>query len=247
LDDVNELRRRRFGRASPLVAVLIIVLAVALFGAALYFGDRFAQHRAEQRAATALQPRLGTPQPPHVDIEGFPFLTQVASRSIDRVHIVADQLGTTNEALLTLAHADLVLIDVTTNDWFKTMKISHADGTALLDYGKLSSLAKAPMTYSSDGRVELVMKTTVLRREVEAVVSGMPRLNAKEQTMTLSDAKISVAGVNLPEFTSQALLVALLNPIPLKGMPLGMTVTRITAAEDGVHVDLVGDNLAVSS
>jgi hypothetical protein len=53
--------------------------------------------------------------------------------------------------------------------------------------------------------------------------------------------------VNLPEFTSQALLVALLKPIPLKGMPLGMTVTRITAAEDGVHVDLVGDNLAVSS
>jgi hypothetical protein len=214
---------------------LIIVLAVALFGAALYFGDRFAQHRAEQRAAAALQPRLGTPQPPHVDIEGFPFLTQVASRSIDRVHIVADQLGTTNEALLTLAHADLVLIDVTTNDWFKTMKISHAEGTALLDYGKLSSLAKAPMT------------TTVLRREVEAVVSGTPRLNAKEQTMTLSDARISVAGVNLPEFTSQALLAALLNPIPLKGMPLGMTVTRITAAEDGVHVDLVGDNLDVTS
>jgi hypothetical protein len=103
------------------------------------------------------------------------------------------------------------------------------------------------MTYGSDGRVELVMKTTVLGRDVEAVVSGTPRLNAKEQTMTLSDAKISVAGVNLPEFTAQALLAALLKPISLKGMPLGMTVTRITAAEEGVHLDLVGDNLAVSS
>jgi hypothetical protein len=244
---VNGLRRPRLGRASPLVAILIIVLAIALFGAALYFGDRFAQHSAEQTAAAALQPRLGTPQPPRVDIEGFPFLTQVASGSIDRVHVVADQLGTTNEALLTLAHADLVLSDVTTNDWFKTMKISHGEGTALLDYAKLSSLAKAPMTYSTDGRVELAVKTTVLRREVDAVVSGIPRLNAKEQTMTLSDAKISVAGVNLPEFTSQALLAAFLKPIPLKGMPLGMTVTRLTAAEDGVHVDLVGDNLAVSS
>ena len=65
--------------------------------------------------------------------------------------------------------------------------------------------------------------------------------------MTLSDAKISVAGVNLPEFTSQALLAATLKPIPLKGMPLGMTVTSITAAEDGVCLDLVGDNMAVSS
>jgi hypothetical protein len=239
--------RPRLGRASPLVATLIIVLVVALFGAGLYFGDRFAQHRAEQKAATALQPRLGTPQPPQVDIEGFPFVTQVASRLIDRIHVVADQIGTTNDALLTLAHADLVLTDVATNDWFKTMNISHAEGTALLDYAKLSSLAGAPMTYGSDGRVELDIKTTVLGRDVEAVVSGTPRLNAKEQTMTLSDAKIAVAGVNLPEFTSQALLVALLKPIPLKGMPLGMTVTRITAAEDGVHVDLVGDNLAVSS
>jgi hypothetical protein len=239
--------RPRLGRASPLVTTLIIVLVVALFGAGLYFGDRFAQHRAEQKAATALQPRLGTPQPPQVDIEGFPFVTQVASRLIDRIHIVADQIGTTNDALLTLAHADLVLTDVATNDWFKTMNISHAEGTALLDYAKLSSLAGAPMTYGSDGRVELDIKTTVLGRDVEAVVSGTPRLNAKEQTMTLSDAKIAVAGVNLPEFTSQALLVALLKPIPLKGMPLGMTVTRITAAEDGVHVDLVGDNLAVSS
>jgi hypothetical protein len=239
--------RPRLGRASPLVTTLIIVLVVALFGAGLYFGDRFAQHRAEQKAATALQPRLGTPQPPQVDIEGFPFVTQVASRLIDRIHVVADQIGTTNDALLTLAHADLVLTDVATNDWFKTMNISHAEGTALLDYAKLSSLAGAPMTYGSDGRVELDIKTTVLGRDVEAVVSGTPRLNAKEQTMTLSDAKIAVAGVNLPEFTSQALLVALLKPIPLKGMPLGMTVTRITAAEDGVHVDLVGDNLAVSS
>jgi hypothetical protein len=239
--------RPRLGRASPLVATLIIVLVVALFGAGLYLGDRFAQHRAEQKAAAALQPRLGTPQPPQVDIEGFPFLTQVASRLIDRIHIVADQIGTTNAALLTLAHADLVLTDVATNDWFKTMNISHAEGTALLDYAKLSSLGGAPMTYGSDGRVELDIKTKVLGRDVEAVVSGTPRLNAKDQTMTLSDAKISVAGVNLPEFTSQALLAALLKPIPLKGMPLGMTVTRISAAEDGVHVDLVGDNLAVSS
>jgi hypothetical protein len=239
--------RSRLGRVSPLIAILIIVLAFVLIIAGLYFGDRFAQHRAEQRAAATLQPRFGTPQPPQVNIEGFPFLTQVASRSIDHVRIVADQLGETNGALLALAHADLALTDVVTDDWFKTMKITHAEGTALLDYAKLSSLAGTPMTYSGDGRVEHVIKTRVLGRDVEAVVSGTPRLNAKEQTMTLSDAKISVGGVNLPEFTSQALLAAILKPIPLKGMPLGMTVTRIAAAEDGVHLDLVGDNLAVSS
>jgi hypothetical protein len=239
--------RPRLGLASPWVTILIIILGIALLGTGLYFGDRFAQHRAEQRAAAALQPRLGTPQPPQVDIEGFPFLTQVASRSIDRVHILADQIGATNEALLALAHADLVLTDVVTSDWFETMTIRHAEGPALLDYATLSALAGAPMTFANDGRVELVIKTTVFGRDVEAVISGTPRLDTKDQTMTLSDAKISVAGVNLPEFTAQALLAALLNPIPLKGMPLGMTVTRITVAEDGAHLDLVGDNLAVTA
>jgi hypothetical protein len=77
------------------------------------------------------------------------------------------------------------------------------------------------------------------------VITGSPRLNAREQTMTLSNAKISVEGVNLPDFGAQALLAALLRPIPLKGMPLGLTVTRIVAAEDGLHVDLAGDDLKV--
>jgi hypothetical protein len=43
------------------------------------------------------------------------------------------------------------------------------------------------------------------------------------------------------------LLAALLRPIPLKGIPLGLTASRIAAAEDGVHVDLVGDNLTVAA
>jgi hypothetical protein len=42
------------------------------------------------------------------------------------------------------------------------------------------------------------------------------------------------------------LLAAVLRPIPLKGMPLGLIVTKLVAAEGGVHVDLAGDNLTIS-
>ena len=38
----------------------------------------------------------------------------------------------TNKAPVPLAHADLVMSDVVTNDWFKTMKITHTEGSALL-------------------------------------------------------------------------------------------------------------------
>jgi hypothetical protein len=234
-------------RGSPLVTVLIIIASVALLCAGLYVADRYADRRAERRVAAELQPHLGTPQLPQVDIEGFPFLTQVAAGSVGKVHVIADQLGETNSAPLILAHADLVMTDVATNDWFETMQISHTEGTARIDYARLSAVAGAPLSYGGEGRVEIVVRTTVVGREVEAVISGLPRLNAKEQTMTLSDARISVEGVNLPDFTAQALLAALLRPISLKGMPLSLIVTKIVAAEDGVHVDLVGDNLTVAS
>jgi hypothetical protein len=237
----------RLGRAAPFVGVLIIVISFALICLGLYGGDRYAHRRAEQQAAETLQPQLGTPGLPQVDIKGFPFLTQLVAGSIGTMHVVADEIGVANNASLTLAHADLVMSDVVTKDWFKTMTISHAEGTSLLDYAKLSSLAGAPLSYGSEGRVELVSKTTVLGRNVEAVITGTPRLNAKDQTITLSDARISVAGVNLPDFTAQALLAALLKPIPLKGLPLGLTATRISAAEDGIHVDLLGDNLTIAS
>lgn len=239
--------RTRLGRAWPLVGVMIVVIVVALVCVGLYVGDRYAHRRAEGRVAAALQPPLGTPARPQVDIEGFPFLTQIAAGSVGKMQIVADQLGETTNAPVILAHADLVMTDVVTNDWFKTMKITHTEGTGLIDYTKLSSLTNAPLRYGSEGRVEIVVKTTVVGREVEAVITGAPRLNADEQTMTLSDAKISVAGVNLPDFTAQALLAALFKPIPLKGLPLGLTVTGISAAEDGVHLAVVADNQTISS
>jgi hypothetical protein len=234
-------------RGSPLVGVLIIILIAGLLVAGLYVGDRYAHRRAEHQVAALLQTQLGTPQPPMVSIEGFPFLTQVAAGSIGMVHVVADQLGETTKAPVILAHADLILTDVDTNDWFRSMKVAHSEGKARLDYAKLSSLAGAPLAYGGEGRVEIAVNTTVVRRKVEAVITGLPRLNAKEQTMTLSDAKIAVAGVNLPDFTAQALLAAVLKPIHLKGMPLGMTVTKIVAAEDGLQVDLVGDNQTIRS
>ena len=234
-------------RVSPLVGVLIIILIAGLLVVGLYVGDRYAHRRAEQRVADLLQTQLGTPQPPMVSIEGFPFLTQVAADSIGRIHVVADQLGETNKAPVILAHADLIMTDVDTNDWFKSMKVAHSEGKARLDYAKLSSLAGAPLAYGGEGRVEIAVNTTVVRREVEAVITGSPRLNAKDQTMTLSDARIAVAGVKLPDFTAQALLAAVLKPIPLKGMTLGTTVTKIAAAEDGLQVDLVGDNQTIPS
>jgi hypothetical protein len=226
--------------------VLILLVVLAVLGGALYYGDGYAERRVEQRAATDLQRELATPEPPTVDIEGSPFLTQVAARSIGSVRVVADQVGLSTEQTLTVTHVDVVLTDVTTDDWFDTMTASHAEGTALIEYAVLRALAGVPLTYVGSGRVEVVTTTTFLGREVTARVTGKPRLNVANQTVTLSNPKINVAGVDLPAFTAAALLRAVLKPIPIGGLPFGLTVIGIDPRDDGVHADLVGDNLPIT-
>jgi hypothetical protein len=236
-------RSRRPSAVRGLV-VLVVVLGLVVVG--LYFGDRYAHARVEARAAAQLQHELGTPDPPEVHIAGTPFLTQVAARSIGSVHVVADDLGETTDAAVQVQHADLTLTDVTTNDWFKTMTAGHAEGTAQLDYAVLEKLAGMPLSYVGSGRVQVTEETRVFDQPVKAVITGAPRLDLPAQTITLASPKISIAGIDLPDFTAEALLRALLKPIPVRGVPLGLTLSGLTAEDDGLHADVVGDNLPIS-
>jgi hypothetical protein len=197
-------------------------------------------------AAVELQKNLGTLQPPAVDIDGSPFLTQVAARSLDSVHVIADDISATGDVLLPIAHADLVLTDITTTDWFASMMVGHAEGTARIDYSALQTLAQAPLTYVGNGRVQIVTTATVLGREVKAQITGAPRLDVEDQTITLTDPDITVAGVNLPGFTADALLRALLKPIPITGVPLDLRLTSIDPQDSGIHAVVMGNGIPLT-
>ena len=47
----------------------------------------------------------------------------------------------------------------------------------------------------------------------------------EDQTITLTDPEITVAGVDLPGFTADALLRALLKPIPVTGVPFDLRLS----------------------
>ena len=223
----------------------MLVVVLALLGGGLYLGDGYAERRAEDQAAVQLQDALGTTQPPAVDIEGWPFLTQVAAHSLGSVHVVADDVSATGD-VLPIAHTDLMLTDVTTTDWFASMTVSHAEGTALIDYSALQTRAQAPLSYVGNGRVEILSTATILGREVQARISGSPRLDVEDQTITLADPKIAVAGVDLPGFTAEALIRALLKPIPISGLPLDLRLTSIDPQDSGIHAGVVGDSILLT-
>lgn len=236
-------RTRRRSAAAGLVVFLLLGVLVAV---GLYVGDRYAHDRAERESASQLQDQLGTPTPPSVYVAGWPFLTQVLARHLKTVHVVADGIGTSSSAggsTVPVAHADLVLTDVTSPDWFQTMTADRVEGTALMKYADLGSLSSVPLTYAGGGRLQVEQSTSFFGTSVMALVTGTPRLDVGAQTITLADPKVSIAGRELPDAVATALLAAVLKPIPVTGLPFGLTLSSVSAEDDGLHLGLEGDRI----
>lgn len=232
--------RRRRSPATSLV-VLLVLAGLAVLG--LFVGDRYAEGRVERAEAGKLQAELGTSAVPSVDVEGWPFLTQVVARRLPRVHVVADNLPSGGSSPVPVEHLDLVLTDVTTRDWYQTLEAAHAEGTARMDYDALTTLTKLPLTPAGGGRVQLERRTSFFGTDIVARVTGAPRLDVEAQTVTLADPEIQVGDVQIPAGTAEALLRTVLQPMPLTGLPLGLRLTGMEATETGIVARVTGTDV----
>ena len=235
---------RRRGSAARSALVLLVVLLI--LGGLVVAADRVAAHVVEDQIGRRLQTQLGTAAPPVVDIAGFPFLTQALDGSLHSVRVQADALPATEEQPIPLAAVDLRLQDVTSGDVFETFTVTRVDGNATLDYATAQQLAGMPIRYAPDNRVELTVKTQVLSTPVTARVVGLPEIDVTDQTLTLREPEVTVAGVAVPRATAQSLLDNLLKPVPITGLPDGLRITGVSAQSDGLHATVTGQDMAFS-
>ena len=126
------------------------------------------------------------------------------------------------------------------------MTVSHAEGTALVGYDALRGAATVPLTYLGGGRVAIESDTSVYGVTVRAKVTGTPGLDVRDQSVTLVDPTIEVAGVTLPDVAARMILQAVAKPIPLKGVPFDLKVVSVQAEDDGLHAGLRGDDIPVT-
>ena len=234
----------RRGTAGVRFAIVFVVVA-AVLAVAFYGVDAYVHRRVESEVASQLQGELGTRALPDVDIEGRPFLTQVVSRRLGEVHVVADDVGQTNDATLPIQHVDLTLHDVTTTDWWKTMNAARADGSALVGYDALKRASGTPLTYAGNGRFSVEANQSLYGLTVKSTVTGRLALDEADQTVSLADPTIEVAGVTLPDVVAGQLIKAVVQPIPLEGVPFDLRVTSIDAQDDGLHVGLGGADIPI--
>ncbi|HEX2499635.1 MAG TPA: DUF2993 domain-containing protein [Actinomycetes bacterium] len=208
--------------------------------------DFLAKAIVEGRVAEAVQTRYDLTTEPDVDIHGFPFLLEAATRRLDRVDVHADSVQVAN---VDLAEAELRMHDVRVESTSSAVA-ETVDAEAVVPYSELAELAEevgrggvtlsyggAPDTLAVSGTV------SVLGQDFDVVAYTQVRVD--ESTLTLRTTRVEIDG----QPATEQLVQAIGNQFDLTfRIPEMFDLVRLTGVEmrpDGVAVGLTGSDIAL--
>ncbi len=219
--------------------IVVVVLAALLVGA-----DFAARAFAENKAASEIQ-QQGFPKKPNVDIEGFPFLTQVAAHKFQDIQISSSNI---TEGPLDIQSINASLKDVHINGAFSGGTIGTLYGTASITFtalsnamtseaGPLGQLANDGLTLSAAGPDEVKASLNVV------VFSG-----TAVWRVTRTDGN----DINIQLVSTGGLPASVLSPISditlrLPSLPLGLKIQSISVTPSGLVGVLTGQNVSFGS
>ena len=228
-------------RRHPLRIVLIVlIILIALLVAADFAARAFA----ENKAASEIQ-QQGFPKKPSVNIEGFPFLTQVASKEFSDIQISSSNV---TEGPLDIASIDATLKNVHINGAFSGGTIDSLNGTATITFtalanamtaeaGPLGQLANGGLTLSADGP-----------NKVKATLNAVVFSGTAVWQVTATGNN----GINIQLVSTGGLPASLLSPIKdiplqLPKLPLGLKIQSISVNSSGLTGTLTGTDVSFGS
>jgi hypothetical protein len=228
----------RRGRRFVIALVIIVVLLVAIDFAARAAAENVMAGKIEQQ---------GLQHKPSVSIDGFPFLTQVASRDFGQVNLAAaDQ----TEGPVTITSINATARDIKLNSYaFSSGTIGSLSGTALISFSSLgntltqqvgplgSLLNGAGLSLTAAGPHEVKASLNVL------VVSG----SATWRVSRLSNNRLDVRLVSSSQLPSSLLSSIQDITLQLPKLPLGLTIDSVQVSPAGVVGRVSGTNVPFGS
>jgi hypothetical protein len=219
-----------------------LLVTVVVVGAGAVAADLWAADKTEDTAVQRIEQELdGLVGTPSVDVGGFPFLTQVASGSIDDVtgHVAGATLGG-----IAATDIDLAATGVTTSEPYTA---EHATVSA---------------TIAADQIQRVVVERTDLDVTVTST-SGALKVSGEVLGITLTAALEPrvVDGKLLADVTGVSLGGVGIDPselpgsigdrvegieIPLEGLPAGLVLTDARVIDAGLRVTASGDDIDLS-
>ncbi len=221
-----------------------LVAITLVLGGGLVAADRFAASYAQDYARDAVNSQLKAKGETHVDVHGFPFLTQAIGGTLDEVTVTVPA-ATVNDLPVSDVAVDARQVKV---DAFSTQRHPTAGDVvvqATIPVASLQSAVKKQsnldVSLSVEGSV-LRATGTILGLSLKAAVT--PRVQTGKLLVGISDVTLGDRAVSVDSFP--ALHDALSGiTVPIQGLPAGMSLTGAQVVPTGVRVTASGTNVAL--
>ncbi|WP_328720843.1 DUF2993 domain-containing protein [Streptomyces sp. NBC_00247] len=227
-------------------ALRILLIVVVVLGGLFVAVDRLALHFAENEAADRVEFTGATAASTDVSIHGFPFLTQIAGRNLDRVDVTlkgirAGSDGNTIRINELRAELDRVVI----GEGYSSARAGLVKGTALVSYADLTAAAEDGITvqYADNGKVKVTGSVDVpgLGSVSRSVVSSVTLADGR----TVRVRADVVPGEDIPGLEG---LVRSRTDFErnLGGLPDGVVLKKIEALPEGLEVSVEATDIALA-
>ena len=222
------VRRRR--RRWPWITLLVIVLV-------LVGGDRAANAYAENQMASQVQSSLALSGKPNVTIQGFPFLTQAASRTFNTVDVNASNETAGPGGQLQIASLTATLHGMHIHGT-NSATVDQFTASALVTFTALAHAGGIPqgITLAPAGPNQLKATVDILGFSSDATAKvtqvGSNKINVK--ITDFNGVPADVLG-NLTDFT-----------FSIPKLPPGVKIQSISVTQQGLRVTATGQNTTLS-
>jgi hypothetical protein len=221
------VRRRR--RRWPWITLIVIILVLVV-------GDRVALAVTENEIASQFQSSAGLSGKPHVVIQGFPFLTQLAARDFKTVDINAtdETTGPLEIASLAATLHGMHIVNLSTT------RIDQFSASALITFAGLADAGGVGtgqgITLSADGPNK-IMVTVNIGPISDSGVAQVTQTGPNQVNIRIINAggiPTSVLG-NLVNFN-----------ITLPKLPAGVAIQSVSITQQGLMIVATGHDVTLS-
>ncbi|MDQ2796302.1 MAG: DUF2993 domain-containing protein [Actinomycetota bacterium] len=221
-----------------------LVALTLVLGGGLVAADRYAASSAQDYARDSVNSQLKVKGDTHVDVHGFPFLTQLIRGTLDEVTVTVP--GATVGGLQ-ISDIDVDARDIKV-DAFTTDRHPVAGQMMLHATMPISSL-QAAVKKQSNLDVALAVKGSALQATGNVLgltleASVTPRVEAGKLLVGVSD--VTLGGRSVSTDTFPVVHDALSGiTVPIQSLPAGVSLTGAQVVPTGVRVTASGTNVAL--
>lgn len=234
---------------------LRVLVVLVILGGLVFAGDRYAAHVAAGRIASVVQTDAKLARKPHVVIQGFPFLTQVADGKYQHIDVTATdifQRGEPEGSVLKLDFAGVrIPLSKALHGKVSTVPVTSVTGTVAIPFADLLAAADIPgltIISATPGGNQINVSEVVTAGPAKVTVLVTAGVTVRGGALVLSALSVNQAnGKPVPAAVRQQVLAQAVFSVTLPGLPSGVKMTAVTVTATGLLVTLHADSLVLTN